>query len=175
MPKLYILCGPSASGKSTWAKKFILEHKNTQYVSRDNIRFSMLEENEEYFSHEKEVFDQFTGTIIQALMDKFDVIADATHLNKFSRKKLTNAIDKYFTNYEIKYVVFYAKFVDCCIRDDNREGIRHVGENIIQGMFRSFKAPLLGEDERATEIIEVGDGKDDFSFTIIPYRKEKHE
>ena len=173
MAILYILCGPSACGKSTWRDAFIAEHsdQDIRYVSRDEIRFSMLEEGEDYFAHEKEVFKKFVNTLAQTLVDGFDVIADATHLNEFSRKKLTNALDRIGVDYEIKYVVFYTLYTECCERDATREGMAYVGPEVIRGMFRSFKAPTLEEDRRATEIIEVGDKKGDFSFMMDPYWK----
>lgn len=175
MPNLYILCGPSGCGKSTWRDNFIKEHSedNIHYVSRDEIRFSMLKEGENYFAHEKEVFKEFANTIAQTLVNGFDVIADATHLNLASRNKLLNAIDNQIPDYDytIKYVVFYTSMVDCIQRDDAREGLTHVGPEVIQGMFRSFHAPTLKEDSRANEIIEVGDSKDDFTYLIAPYWK----
>jgi len=174
MPTLYILVGPSGCGKSTWAHNFMKEHEDEdiRYVSRDEIRFSMLKEDEDYFAHEVEVYRQFTGTLCATLVDGFDVIADATHLTKTSRKRLTQAIDMYYKDYEIKYIVFYTPMSVCWMRDSGREGRAHVGEKVIQGMFRTFKAPTLDEDPRANEIIEVGDGKDDFSFLMAPYWKE---
>lgn len=172
MATLYILCGPSGCGKSTWAREFMNSNKDVRYVSRDEIRFSMLKEGDDYFAHEKVVFKKFVDTLAQSLADGFDVIADATHLNEFSRKKLTRALDRIYINYEIKYVVFYTSYTECCKRDALREGIAYVGPEVIQGMFRSFSAPVLKEDSRAIEIIEVGDKKKDFSYLIEPYRKE---
>ena len=172
MATLYILCGPSGCGKTTWAREFMSDDEDVRYVSRDEIRFSMLKEDEDYFAHEKEVFRKFSGTIAQTLIDGFDAIADATHLNETSRKKLTRAIDEYTTDYSITYVVFYTPIQKCYENDATRTGIRYVGEQVIQGMFRSFKAPTLKEDARAIKIIEVGDGKGDFSYLIEPYRKE---
>ena len=66
MPKLYILCGPSGCGKSTYAKK-IMENKKMSYVSRDEIRFSIVKDEEDYFSHEKEVFKHFVAAIVHYL------------------------------------------------------------------------------------------------------------
>lgn len=172
MATLYILCGPSGCGKTTWAREFMSDDEDVRYVSRDEIRFSMLKEDEDYFAHEKEVFHKFSSTIAQTLVDGFDAIADATHLNETSRKKLTRAIDEYTTDYSITYVVFYTPIQKCYENDATRTGIRYVGEQVIQGMFRSFKAPTLKEDSRAIKIIEVGDGKGDFSYLIEPYRKE---
>lgn len=172
MATLYILCGPSGCGKTTWAREFMSDDEDVRYVSRDEIRFSMLKEDEDYFAHEKEVFRKFSSTIAQALIDGFDAIADATHLNETSRKKLIRAVDEYTTDYSITYVVFYTPIQKCYENDATRIGIRYVGEQVIQGMFRSFKAPTLKEDARAIKIIEVGEGKGDFSYLIEPYRKE---
>ena len=60
---LYILCGPAASGKSTFSH-FLVQDKNSyKIVSRDAIRFSLVNENEEYFSKEKEVFRTYIAEI----------------------------------------------------------------------------------------------------------------
>ena len=159
MPILYILCGPSGCGKSTWAHNFLMENdplfQDFRPVSRDEIRFSMLKEGEDYFAHEKEVFKTFADTIRHTLIDGFDVIADATHLNEFSRRKLTQAIDMYFRDYEIIYVVFNVDADTCVERNKNREGRANVPENVIRNMCRDFREPSLDEDERAEEIIRV--------------------
>lgn len=159
MAILYILCGPSGSGKSTWARNFIFEndHKGNdiRYVSRDEIRFSLLKDGEDYFSHEKEVFKRFADTIRHTLIDGFDVIADATHLNEVSRRKLTQAIDMYYDDYKIIYVIFDVAVDTCLERNKNREDRANVPENIIRNMCRDFRTPTLDEDERAIDIIEV--------------------
>ena len=49
------MVGCPGSGKSTWAKKHL---PDTYYVSRDEVRFSLLQDGEDYFSHEKEVFNK---------------------------------------------------------------------------------------------------------------------
>ena len=157
MPKLYILCGPSGCGKTTWALEFIQKPENAdvRYISRDAIRYEMVNPNEEYFSREKEVFRRFAGTITQTLVDGFDIIADATHLNQFSRRKLTQAIDMCFQDYQIIYVVFNVNVDTCLERNQNREGRANVPENVIRNMCRDFRAPSLDEDERAKEIVNV--------------------
>lgn len=161
MATLYILCGPSGCGKSTWSRQYIAFEdalgNDIHYVSRDEIRFSLLKDGEDYFAHEKEVFKRFSGTIRQTLVDGFDVIADATHLNEMSRRKLTQAIDMYYDNYKIVYVIFEVSADTCVERNRNREGRANVPENIIRNMCRDFRAPTLDEDERAIDIIEVSD------------------
>lgn len=157
MPILYIMCGPSGCGKTTWSKKYAEEHadEDIRYVSRDEIRFSILKDGEDYFSHEKEVFKKFANTIRQTLIDGFDVIADATHLNEFSRRKLTQAIDMYFSDYKIIYVVFNADVETCIEHNKQRSGRADVPETIIRNMCRDYRIPSKDEDERAIGVIEV--------------------
>ena len=156
MSILYILCGPSGSGKSTWAKSDS-RMKHCTYISRDAIRYSLVKEGEDYFSHEKEVFRRFTSEIVKAIKMGTDVIADATHLNEFSRRKLTQAIDMYTPDYKIIYVVFNTDAETCVARNTAREGRANVPENIIRNMCRDFRAPTKDEDERVIDIIEVGE------------------
>lgn len=154
MPILYILCGASGSGKSTWAHTNM---QDTMYVSRDEIRFRLVGEDEGYFSREKEVFKEFVKEIVSHLKIGANTIADATHLNQFSRRKLTQAIDMYTTDYKIIYVVFNVSADTCVARNANRTGRANVPENIIHNMCRDFRAPTKDEDERVIDIIEVGD------------------
>ena len=151
MPKLYILCGIPSSGKSTWAKGFLMD---ACYISRDDIRFSMLKTGDDYFSHETEVYKEFIYEISQALTHGYDVIANATHINESSRSKLTHAIDKFFTNYQIVYVVFETPLKECQMRNNNRSGFAHVPPVAIQTMYNRFSAPTLDEDSRAIDIIK---------------------
>lgn len=156
MATLYILCGPSGSGKSTWALDFIDKHNEVWYVSRDDIRLDLLSDGEDYFSHEKEVFKRFVGVLYTLLSDDQDVIADATHLNMFSRCKLIQAIDmRGYKEYEIIYVVFHTDANTCVERNKNRTGRRNVPENVIRNMCRDFRMPTMDEDDRVKEIIEV--------------------
>ena len=156
MPRLYILCGPSGSGKSTWALDFIDKHNEVWYVSRDDIRLDLLSDGEDYFSHEKEVFKTFAGVLYALLSSGEDAIADATHLNMFSRCKLIQAIDmRGYKEYEIVYVVFNTDAETCIERNKAREGRRNVPENVIRNMCRDFRVPTKDEDERVIDIIEV--------------------
>ena len=153
MATLYILCGPSGSGKSTWANTGDMQ--DVAYVSRDNIRLSILKDGEDYFSHEKEVFKEFVKEIAIRIMAGCDCIADATHLNMFSRCKLMQALDMYTRDYDIVCVAFTTDADTCVKRNANRTGRRNVPENIIRNMCRDFRMPTMDEDERIKEIIEV--------------------
>lgn len=155
-PILYILCGPSGCGKTTWANNFIKDN-DVRYVSRDDIRYSLLKDDEPYFSHEKEVFKKFIGTIAQTLIDGFDVIADATHLNEISRYKLTGAIDHYIKDYSIIYVEFRIGIKTALEQNHKRTGRAQIADEIIKQMYANFQHPMIMEDTRAIDIIEVSE------------------
>ena len=151
-PILYIMCGPPGCGKSTFANEFLPKRA---YVSRDAIRFDMVKEDEEYFSHENEVFSTFVNTITDQLQNGMSVIADATHIDMSSRKKLTYAIDKSFTDYNIVYVTFNTPIEICLERNNMREGRMCVPEDVIRSMYNKFRIPRNDEDPRMIGIIKV--------------------
>ena len=55
--KLYLMMGISGAGKSTWLRHNIKDGE--VIVSRDQIRFGMLQDGDDYFDHEDEVFETF--------------------------------------------------------------------------------------------------------------------
>jgi predicted kinase len=63
-------------------------------ISRDRIRFSLLKNEDAYFSNEKEVFEQFCSEIAKWLKKGKSCVADATHLNITSRARLINKLEK---------------------------------------------------------------------------------
>ena len=159
MPTLYIYCGIPASGKSYYAKK--AQHK-VHYISRDEIRFNMVEENEEYFSKEKAVLKLFSTSIAKVLENGQDVIADATHISKASRAKLIKAIDGYFAakkiespEYKIACVVFDTPFEVCCERNAARVGRARVPDEVMRRFANGWEFPEMEEDARIKEIDTV--------------------
>ena len=55
MKIIYMLSGPPGSGKSYWAKKDIKDKIGTCIVSRDDIRFSFLNDSDNYFAREDDL------------------------------------------------------------------------------------------------------------------------
>ena len=158
MNKLIVMCGPSGSGKSTYAKT---HYKNYEYVSRDVIRLSLLQENDHYFSKEKEVFAQFISTIGHSLLSK-NTVADATHLNEKSRNKLFNALDRWCVEHDIipdysAICVFLDTPLDQCIKNnDNRSGREYVPIDEIISMYNAAVKPSTTENDHIKTVIIVG-------------------
>ena len=143
--KLYILCGIPASGKSTWAKSEAEKDKNVHVVSRDEIRFSLLKPGENYFSKENETWKRFVKEIRQSLMTNKITIADATHLNKYSRKKLLGALRIPRMCIEITAVSFDIPFEIAFKRNSRRTGRALVPENSLREMYENFVPPTFAE------------------------------
>lgn len=155
---LYILCGPPASGKSTFAKKML---KNAVYISRDAIRFDLLDKKQEqdnYFACEDEVFAKFIDKIVWGLLLQDSLIVDATHISPQSRKKLLSNIDeKYSGTFNITYFSFEVPLDICLARNAMREGRERVPEDVLKKMHKKFSRPRYKEDDRIETIIVVNE------------------
>ena len=146
MKTLYLMCGVPGSGKTHYAKNHLVPHAHYSYVSRDAIRFDVVEEDEDYFSHEKEVFRLFVGEIVHDLKNPIIdcVVADATHINWASRRKLINAIGKELpldNQLNIIPVVVQAALTTCLQHNTKREGRAVVPDKVIMDMYSRFQSP----------------------------------
>ena len=141
---LYLTVGPSGSGKSTTIRKYADANPNSVIISRDTIRFSLLGENDSYFSKEKEVFKLFIEKIQKALDAGKDVYADATHLNYASRHKLLSNLH-IGNETKISVLYFQTPLEECLKRNKNRSGFAYVPEEVIKKQFQSVKFPQYEE------------------------------
>lgn len=142
---LYIMCGAPGSGKTWFAKNKLMKDSNWDYISRDEVRFSIVKNDEEYFSHETAVFNQFVEKIAVALeWGNDNIIADATHLNWGSRRKLLQALVAYYPieMLDIIPVVIEAKLEDILEHNKLRDGRARVPEETIRRMYRNISDPV---------------------------------
>lgn len=143
MSKLIITRGLPASGKSTWAKQWVLEDPEHRVrINQDDIRLMLGK----YWvpSREKLVQEIQFDAIVEALCRKFDVVIDNTNLNKKVLEKFDRLI-KTFEDYEIEYKDFFDTPLSVCIeRDKNRD--LQVTEKVIRGFYNNYKDkyPLNG-------------------------------
>lgn len=130
---LYIMVGISGSGKSTIAQEIVKKMPTIAYVSRDTIRFRLLKDDDDYFAKEKQVYKEFVNKIADALSHNQDVIADATHLNWNSRKKLIDNIKSRINfDFDIVPVVVKSKWATCRSRNEERKGRARVSVSVMK-------------------------------------------
>lgn len=148
--KLRLLMGAPGSGKSTFIKNHLA--LTDKYVSRDEIRFSMVSETEEYFSKEKEVFKEYVKRINEGLQN-YDVFADATHITVASRNKLLRAITTKPTSIE---VIWIKTPLDMALeRNEMRKGTRaYVPVSAIRRMYHQTEKPEFEEGFSKIYIVE---------------------
>ena len=76
--KLFVMCGNAGCGKSTWIQNNLHTFEGyTSVVSRDEIRFSLVHEGEDYFSRETEVYAKFIEDIqfsLESVEDRKSVV-----------------------------------------------------------------------------------------------------
>ena len=140
--RVWLLSGLPGSGKSTWARQKIAENGGV-WCSRDEVRFSIVKENEEYFSHEDEVFNTWIKQINEVLENPEveDIYIDATHLNDKSRNKVLNRLTKNTDIEKITNVLFLTPLETCLERNKQRSGRAVVPEEVIRNMVKSFQIP----------------------------------
>jgi predicted kinase len=155
LKKLYLMCGPAGSGKTTWVKQHA--HPGVSaHISRDRIRFSMVRENENYFSREDEVFEEFCEQIKQALAAPWvdEVYVDATHLTAKAREKVLREIAH--IKFELIAVVIEPPLEKVLEQNAKRTGRERVPDTVIKNMYNSFEHPSLTERYVYQQIIKGG-------------------
>ena len=135
------MSGVMGSGKSTWCQKWIAEHKNAVWISIDNIRFSLLGPDDEYFSKEKDVLKEFKKQIREAIRNSEidSILLDASHLSDKAIKKTldllpvecrTSSDDFWFVN-----VRMVTPLKTCLERNAKREGRARVPDKVINDAY----------------------------------------
>ena len=147
---LYLTVGVPGSGKSTFCEKMVGKR-----ISRDVIRFSMINDNDEYFQKEKDVWKEYIYQIQEEINSNNIVIADATHLNRKSRQKLLNALD--LKDYVVFVLYFNVPLSTCLARNAKRSGRENVPKDVIANMYSHMTEPTLEEDDRYYAILSIND------------------
>ena len=159
MSKLNIMVGAPGAGKSYYLYDNVYSKHDTFIISRDDIRFRMLKEGEEYFAHEKEVFKEFVKQIQKWLnaSEEVEVYADATHLTASSRFKL---LANLHLSDECKVNIIYIKSsLDRCLRNNaKRDGIRNIPEKALIDAYNRLSEPSFDEyDYNSIITVEYND------------------
>lgn len=157
-PKLFIPVGVPGCGKTTFYKENF-NNTNMRYVSRDEIRMSLIHDNDEYFKYEKEVFRRYVFEIANYLKNGKNVYADATQLNHPSRAKLVNALTRMgltWDKYDIVFIYFYTALETCLERNQYRSGRACIPEDAVRDMYKNMTEPSSDEFLNVVDKWRVG-------------------
>jgi predicted kinase len=136
--KAIITVGCSASGKSTFAKKYITKD-NWVEINRDNIRFLNKEKNWNNYKftkkNEKDVSKKWDSELDTAISLNKNIIVSDTNINNYYRKKLIEKLELY--NYDITIKFFDVEFEELLKRDRQRKA--GVGYEVLLNQYIKYK------------------------------------
>ena len=150
---VFLMCGVPGSGKTTLVKnQLAMSNVGGVHISRDEIRFSMIREDEDYFAREDEVFSAFCSKIQEALEDvdgPANIYIDATHLSEKARNKVLNRLD--LRNVVRLYAVDFNIPLDICLaQNDMRSGRAFVPKSQVRRMYYQYQRPTVNEKYKYT-------------------------
>lgn len=137
-PKLVVLKGLPASGKSTFAEK--LTAQGFVRTNKDDIREQLYKGNWKR-KDEKQVIRVRNQIVEDALSHNKSVVVDDTNLNPIHIKDLANLAKKHNAIFEVDDS-FLSVPIEVCIKRDLKRD-KSVGESVIRGMFHQYiKKPV---------------------------------
>lgn len=150
---LIMMVGIPGSGKSTKAKEALVANPSWEYVSRDEVRYEYVSDQNHYFDHEKEVFKEFCLRVEKFLRAGKTVIADATFINQRSREWFIMNLG--VEPQEIHVIVVNTPFKVCMERNAAREGITRVPDSSMYAMKHKFQIPNIGVEKYINKVYMV--------------------
>lgn len=155
MPKIILCRGIQGSGKTTWAKQWVLEDPEHRVrFNNDDIR-NMLGK---YWvpSREGLVKDLKDLFLWKAMSYRFDIVIDNMNLNpkelEYYERVLNdwNTANKYAPTvigpkYELEIKNFFIPLQDCIERDSKRPN--PIGEEVIKATYEKYKSILEGGEK----------------------------
>lgn len=142
MRTIYILRGLPASGKSTWARNFVLDNEKAVRWNNDDVRL-MAYGKAWGGGPEKFIIKMRDNFIKNALDSDFDVVVDNTNLNPVHLETISGR----FYYARIAVVDFIVSVEECIRRDAERE--RPVGASVITKMAEQYNWPPVDKLQQA--------------------------
>lgn len=156
---LLVLCGPTGSGKSTFAAQRFPE---TAIVSSDRCR-AMVCDSESEQGFNKDAFDLFYYILRKRMLNGFFCVADSTALKPLARQELRKLSRNY--GYYGCLLILVTPPEICIQRNSQRA--RQVNESVVH--YHSGMLPQVFEDapkEGWERILTVGEHERDLEIVL---------
>lgn len=135
-PIVFIMCGVPASGKSYYAKNVLMKniYRHRVYISSDDIREEICGDAGDQ-SKNWEVFELFYERARKAVQEGSDVVLDATHLTKKTRRRCRD----HFKDLDCKFIAVQmnTSILDAIYRNKKRD--RVVPADAMSRMINAFQ------------------------------------
>lgn len=150
MNKIFMYTGLPGAGKSRFYALGDYEYGEHKYISSDEVRWEMyLKDDPDYSKVDNEkVFNEVHKQIEDALVLGFNVVFDATNLN---RKKRMHFIRK-FNKYDVEALAFVVDIInphwvmaERAESEDEKDLVRIVPPKQLSNMYISYEVPTLSE------------------------------
>lgn len=139
MPKIILCRGIQGSGKTTWAKQWVLEDPEHRVrFNNDDIR-NMLGK---YWvpSREGLISALKLDFLVEAMTNGYDIVIDNMNLNPKEvewYKYIIEGHNKRYSTYELEFKDFFIPLQDCIERDSKRPN--PIGEEVIRKTYEKYK------------------------------------
>jgi len=148
-----ILRGMQASGKTTYADKFITNNQSFKRVGRDHIRH-MLSNYTFDDVNEKLVSEMEMATTISIIESGYNLVIDKMNLNEKQMKKdiafITNIARGFNKDIDIEVIEFPVPLAEAIVRDRNRKF--PIGEKVLKRTWRTYEIELKDMLERSKTV-----------------------
>lgn len=165
MAKMYLMCGCSGAGKTTFAKKFA-NKCNLKYLGIDDF-YAKVNGDECIHTNTFDVWIEFYKAIHEVEMNNIDCIID------------TNAIT---TSHRVQFVEWFPTFEHHLIyietnqelrKTNNKSRRRQVPDDVMDRMQKKMQTPRLEEPFKTITFIE--NIKNEFQKPIVLYKENQNE
>lgn len=157
MAKMYLMCGCSGAGKTTFAKQFAKEC-NLKYLGIDDF-YALVNGDECIHTNSFEVWIEFYKAIHEAEINDIDVIIDTNAITKSHREQFI----EWFPTFE--HHLIYIDAVPELRKKNNKSRRRQVPDEVMDKMHSRLQVPL--EHEQFKTITRIINHENNFIEPII--------
>lgn len=154
MAKMYLMCGCSGAGKTTFAKKFAVEH-NLLYLGVDDF-YAKVNGDECLHINAFEVWIEFFKAIHEAEINNIDCIIDTNAITRCHREQFI----EWFPTFE-HHLIFIEANVDLRKRN-NLSRRRQVPDDAMDAMTQRLEVPSTSENSKWKSITFIYNDENHF-------------